>query len=404
MGKATRWLKGLLGMKKDKENVDNFSNYADKKEKKRWSFGRPSKDLGDVGSQIPASFAADRSWLGAYMAESEKDRNRHAIAVAAATAAAADAAVAAAQAAVAVVRLTSQGRGGGAVFNVGREKWAAVKIQSFFRGFLARKALKALKGLVKIQALVRGYLVRKRAAATLHSMQALIRAQAAVRSQRARRSMNNDNNRFQAETRARKSIERFDECRSAFHSKRLSTSYDAALSGLDESPKIVEIDTYKLKSKSRNACLSDCGVDDQHYYHAVSSPLPCPAPGRLSIPDSRHFHDFDWSFLGDDCKFPTAQNTPRLGGSGRTNAPPTPSKSVCGDAFFRPYSNFPSYMANTQSFRAKLRSHSAPKQRPEAGPKKRLSLNDIMASRSSFTGVRMQQTPCCSQVQEEYGF
>lgn len=166
----------------------------------------------------------------------------------------------------------------------------------------------------------------------------------------------------------------------------------------------MEIDTYKLKSKSRNACLSDCGGDDQHYYHAVSSPLPYPAPGRLSIPDSRHFHDFDWSFLGDDCKFPTAQNTPRLGGSGRTNAPPTPSKSVCGDAFFRPYSNFPSYMANTQSFRAKLRSHSAPKQRPEAGPKKRLSLNDIMASRSSFTGVRMQQTPCCSQVQEEYGF
>lgn len=77
----------------------------------------------------------------------------------------------------------------------------------------ARKALKALKGLVKIQALVRGYLVRKRAAATLHSMQALIRAQAAVRSQRARRSMNNDNNRFQAETRARKSIVRMrDSC------------------------------------------------------------------------------------------------------------------------------------------------------------------------------------------------
>lgn len=141
MGKTTRWLKGLLGMKKDKENVDNFSNYADKKEKKRWSFGRPSKDLGDAGSQIPASFAADSTWLRSYMAESEKDRNRHAIAVAAATAAAADAAVAAAQAAVAVVRLTSQGRGGGAVFNVGREKWAAVKIQSFFRGFLVSQLL-----------------------------------------------------------------------------------------------------------------------------------------------------------------------------------------------------------------------------------------------------------------------
>lgn len=73
--------------------------------------------------------------------------------------------------------------------------------------FQARKALRALKGLVKIQALVRGYLVRKRAAATLHSMQALIRAQAAVRSQRARRSMSKDN-RLLPEVLARKSVVR----------------------------------------------------------------------------------------------------------------------------------------------------------------------------------------------------
>ncbi|KAK6125117.1 hypothetical protein DH2020_041130 [Rehmannia glutinosa] len=231
MGKASRWFRGLLGMKKDKENVEINSNCGEKKEKKRWSFAKSGKDSGGL-TQIPANIpASDSDWLRSYIADSEKEQNKHAIAVAAATAAAADAAVAAAQAAVAVVRLTSQGKGG--LFTGGREKLAAVKIQTFLE---ARKALRALKGLVKLQALVRGYLVRKRAAATLHSMQALFRAQAGVRAQRARRSISNDY-RFQPEIRARKSIERFDENRSEFHSKRLSASYDPSLNAFNESRK-----------------------------------------------------------------------------------------------------------------------------------------------------------------------
>ncbi|GJZ80759.1 protein IQ-DOMAIN 14 [Tanacetum coccineum] len=49
----------------------------------------------------------------------------------------------------------------------------------------ARRALRALKGLVKLQDLVKGFLVRKQVAATLYSMQVLLRAQLAVRSKRA---------------------------------------------------------------------------------------------------------------------------------------------------------------------------------------------------------------------------
>ncbi|XP_057797210.1 protein IQ-domain 26-like isoform X2 [Salvia miltiorrhiza] len=391
MGKATRWLRGLLGMKKGKDNMADASNFSERKERNRWSFAKSEKDSGGL-REIPA---VDAAWLRSLIAHSDKEQNKHAIAVAAATAVAADAAVAAAQAAVAVVRLTSQGRGGG-----GREILAAIKIQTVFRGFLARKALRALRGLVKLQALVRGYLVRKRAAATLHSMEALIRAQVLVQARRARRIIN----KLQPEPRPRKSTERFEE-RSEFRSKR----FDPSLNALDESPKIVEIDTCRPESRSRRMS------NDDHYYRALSSPLPC----KKYVVDHHYLQDFDWGFIPEECKSVTAQNTPRFGCSGRAmivpeecksstahntprfgcSGPATPAKSVCG---LGPYSNCPNYMINTQSFRAKLRSQSAPKQRPELGPKRRMSLNEIVASRTSFSGVRTQGS--CIKVEEDFEF
>ncbi|GAB2293463.1 iq-domain [Dionaea muscipula] len=396
MGRVTRWLRSLLGMKKEKGSPRNSKeNEGMEKEKKRWSFTKSGRD-----SSVPA--AADGSWMRNYI--TEKEQSKHAIAVAAATAAAADAAVAAARAAVAVVRLTSQGRGV-ALFNGGRERWAAAKIQAVFRGYLARRALRALKGLVKLQAYVRGYLVRKQAAETLYSMQALHRAQAAARSQRARRSMTKDDrsSRLYSEYwhRNSNSIQGFDdETGSEFPSKRLSASHDH--NAYEESPKIVEIDTFKTRSRSQRRS-NPYGSDDLHYYPTtISSPLPCPVPARVSTPECRNLRDHDdhhhaWDlYYGGESRGGgtfTAHSTPRF-----MNRPVTPTKSDCGDrrTFFEPCNGcdceFPSYMANTQSSWAKLRSQSAPRQRLEhLGARKRISLHEIIAARNIISSARMQR-------------
>ncbi|KAG6415805.1 hypothetical protein SASPL_123223 [Salvia splendens] len=301
MGKATRWLRALLGMKKGKEKEGN-----------RWS-----KDSGGL-RDIPA---VDAAWLRSLLASTEEQTN-HAI---------------------------------------------------------ARKARRALRGLVKLQALVRGYLVRKRAAATLHSMEALIRAQVLVQARRACRITN----KLQPDAQSRKSEERSE----LIQSKRFPACFDPS----DESPKIVEIDTCRANSRSRRMRNDD---------HSLSSP-------KKYVLDRQ---DFDWGFVPQGCKSVTAHNTQRFGCSGRAmidleeckssngflGRATTPAKSMCGDT----YSNYPNYMTKTQSFRAKLRSQSAPKQRPEPGPKRRMSLNEIVGSRSSFTGVRMQES--CIKVEEDF--
>ncbi|XP_062010652.1 protein IQ-domain 26-like [Rosa rugosa] len=420
MGRATRWLKGLFGIKRDKDRDHHQRPNSDSalvscfEYKKASSFGREASPppattlLCHNPATIPPNISpSEAAWLRSFYNETENEQSKHAIAVAAATAAAADAAVAAAQAAVAVVRLTSNGRG--TMFGGGRERWAAVKVQTCFRAYLARKALRALKGLVKLQALVRGYLVRKQATATLHGMQALVRAQATVRSHKSR-GLNLNINITEAnriEMRARKSTERFDESRSEHtapsHSRRLSGCLENnnSFNTIDEIPKIVEVDTGRPKSRSRRTNTSISELSDE-FYQAVSSPLPCCCPARLTIPDHRNFQESDWGLTGEECRFSTAQSTPRFVNSCGSNAPVTPAKSVCADNFYRGFGNYPNYMASTQSFKAKLRSHSAPKQRPEPGTKKRLSLNELLESRNSLSGVKMQRS--CSQVQEAINF
>ncbi|AQK93938.1 hypothetical protein Zm00014a_026221 [Zea mays] len=440
MGKAARWFRSFLGKKeqrptKDQRRLQQQDDQAPPlppPSAKRWSFGRSSRDSAAAAvvsagaGNAAIARAAEAAWLrSAACAETHRDRDqdqdqsKHAIAVAAATAAAADAAVAAAQAAVAVVRLTSKGRA--PLFAVA----AAVRIQTAFRGFLAKKALRALKALVKLQALVRGYLVRRQAAATLQSMQALVRAQATVRARRAGAAALPHLHHLPGRPRYSMQERCADDARiehgvAAHSSRRLSASVESSSYGYDRSPKIVEVDPGRPKSRSSSrrssAPLLDagscCGEEWCASANPASSPLPCylsaGPPTRIAVPTSRQFPDYDWCAL-EKARPATAQSTPRC--LLQAHAPATPTKSVV--AGHSPSLNgCPNYMSSTQASEAKARSQSAPKQRPElacccGGARKRVPLSEVVlvdSSRASLSGVVGMQRGCSTGAQEAFSF
>ncbi|QCE13966.1 protein IQ-DOMAIN 31-like [Vigna unguiculata] len=69
-----------------------------------------------------------------------------------------------------------------------RQEVAAIKAQAAFRGYLARRAFRALKGIIRLQALIRGHLVRRQAVVTLCCMYGIVKFQALARGLKIRKS------------------------------------------------------------------------------------------------------------------------------------------------------------------------------------------------------------------------
>ncbi|KAM5572575.1 protein IQ-DOMAIN 22 [Rosa sericea] len=450
MGKASRWFRSVLGLKKSDKTHNNNNNSSPcpkpPSTKRRWSFVKSYREKDHPHNHTHQTDAADES----SSANDVADPNKHAIAVAAATAAVAEAAVAAAQAAAAVVRLTSSGRcpnnnnndpaayvsgGGGGSVGI-REEWAAVKIQAAFRGCLARRALRALKGLVRLQALVRGHIERKKWAKRYQRFQAILRAQARARAGRTQISELSHSHsssqssqiqqpgpatpeKFEHGLRSRStkhehehsSILRRNSSRSngriigghdRAHSERSWEQPGSAVkNGTPEDEKndrVLEIDTGKphIAAKRRNLFHSThLAVASDQYSHSFTTSKDSTTHQTLPSPSScevQSLTPLKFSRELEEDAFCTANNSPQFysatssrGGNSK-KSPFTPTKSDGSKSYLSGYSDYPNYMACTQSSKAKLRSLSAPKQRPQyerSSSAKRYSVHGFGESRSN---------------------
>ncbi|KAL9246753.1 hypothetical protein vseg_020249 [Gypsophila vaccaria] len=427
MGKATRWFRGLLGLTRPDPNPNPNPNPKQQKDnKRRWSFVKSYREKSSSsGRRRPHSYdnnapATSSSSLA------HDDASRHAIAVAAATAAVAEAAVAAAQAAAAVVRLTHGvprvSRGGGGGGGGERVVWAVVVIQSRFRGYLARRALRALKGLVKLQALVRGHIMRRKTAETMRCMQAMLRAQARARSVRAYipespHSSSKSCQLHQPGPPTPEKIEQFVRATSSKHDQlpkikrngsrsssrtntasqdrgnfsswsdprmddptfepRVTSSTRTCKTDEDRTDRILEIDTGRppiLRRRNLFEYPHSGPQPSDHITHSHTTSKDSTAHYTIPSPSAscevvQSLNPLKFLEEIEDALYCTAENSPQinsatsLGGSSR-RGPFTPTKSDGSKSFLSGYSDCPSYMAYTESSRAKLRSLSAPKQRP----------------------------------------
>ncbi|OQU79535.1 hypothetical protein SORBI_3008G159601 [Sorghum bicolor] len=365
MGKASRWLRNLFltGWKgrtaKDRGAADvdcqsvlsaplpshslaaTATATPSGREKRRWSFRCPGASGGAQGQGPLASSSShcfSEAEVHVVVVAQEQDQQQ---------VAAAAAAVVPGTALSSSTAGTRRRSAGG-----GDRDAAAVRIQAAFRSYLARKALCALRGMVRLQAMVRGQLVRRQANLTLRRMQALVHAQRRARAERLRLLDLEDgaSSRQQAATTATTATPRPPPSRRSPQHPRSRKPPEAAERGSEENDvRIVEVDDGAPRTSARrNSCC---------HYSTPTTTTPSRTPAKAEplcqkvSPTPSSARTLSGRFDVDDASFVSASEP----------APVPSRRRAAWRADPPPF--FPSYMANTESSRAKARSQSAPRQR-----------------------------------------
>ncbi|KAM6595127.1 hypothetical protein CsatA_002830 [Cannabis sativa] len=377
----------------------------EKEKRRKWIFGRLKiKRLASITAPPPPPIESTQTETEESVVQSGENNNFSALSPPNAASTASDAAEAAKL--TEIVEIESREI----------QEFAATKIQTAFRGYLAKKALRALKGIVTLQAIIRGRAVRRQAVTTLKRLQSIINIQSQVCA-----------NRFQTtEATATYDYDDDDDVEDG----------DDQLQNLRN--KILRMDCYNqrrwddsLLSKEnadalfmskREAMLKRERIKEYWYAHRNSAESDRnKVNGRwrywleqwvdTQLTKSKELEDLDTNLVSNTKKLriKNLQNSEGIlgeggGGGGKfMDSPPmfVPRKSIhkkqysLGDenSFTSSSSPIvPTYMAATESARAKSRSLSSPKLRPESldgnSPcKNKLSLISSINSNNGVVGV-----------------
>ncbi|KAI3756452.1 hypothetical protein L1987_56272 [Smallanthus sonchifolius] len=347
MGKTSRFFKSLFGFNTT-DSTPSRRSESNKQLKRRWSFVKSRQGTSRPPSHRNPSKSIDGTSLHRYHnPQADEESNT---ALAAATAAVVDAAVATAQAAAEVVRMTSRTTAYGV-----HEELAAIKIQSCFRAYLARRALRALKGLVKLQAVVRGHILRKQTTDMMRRLQALMRAQARARVLRSQIPDPTTKPSHFQEPPTPEKFEHFPHTKhdhSSISKRNDSKSYARGqertfLDGSTdhEHDKIVEVDTSEP--------------------HIMFNGRRFFQPDQISFGCSQSLTTSRGSTFQPTTSSPCASCEVTSFDDSVRGGVSTPIKSDSSRSCFSGYLDHPNYMSNTESSRAKVRSLSAPRLRSQ---------------------------------------
>ncbi|KAH9617466.1 hypothetical protein KSS87_011400 [Heliosperma pusillum] len=320
MGKASRWFRTLLGLKRPDPNPTQNPSTKPSKDKRKWTFlksssisrprsnsyGETAADGQDYADKLPV-FAAD------------------------------------------AVRVLHSGQYA--------QVWAAVHIQSRFRGYLARRALRALKGLVKLQALVRGHIMRRKTAETMRCMQAMLRAQARARSGPPTPEKFEQFVRANAKQDHSPNIKR-NGSRSSSQTSTVNLGSLRIGSRMDE-PSFIPRSTSSTRSRKMDEGQADRILQTDRRRPQL---LDCRRRNFLDFSHSGLLASDQVSQTNTTSKGSTTHHTAEIDDL-KSATSQGGTKSDGSRSFLSGYSDCPSYMGYTQSSMAKVRSSSAPKQR-----------------------------------------